>query len=473
MEARTDAFGAIPLAVARCLGDQKMEVRKKAASEIAESVKIFLRDTKEGKAQIEAVISSIHTYFVRSAQGSYRKGGLGAISVIAVTIGNASAPSGTALSSVANMGSPTVSSVPVASPPAVSPTTTAPLPTNSIATYLSILLTPALECLTDQDPTIRFATTETLYNIVKIARCHILQAPHFADVFNSLCVMSADAEARVASANDRYFALVLEIVCEATPGEQFKVPDFITLLTRNMKTNNPYIRKHLMSWIIAVENIPCVNLVQYLNLFLEGLLSMLSDQNVSIVTQANGMLDSFLVKVKKQSDELDLGALVMTCVQFHAAREENTKLLVISWIGDLLEIGGSRLLPMISNILPAVLSLFSDPSERIRTQAGRANDEMAVLIQRAGSLKDTPLTTASSITTPSSLMGGHTMDTATLGAILSSLIVVLERPDVPTRMGTLNWFRLLLDKYPDAVKGYSRELTPALMEALTDNSVDV
>ena len=53
----------IPLTVARALGDAKAEVRKKAANEVGESIRLYLRDVQEGQPNVDAGLGSI-TWFL-------------------------------------------------------------------------------------------------------------------------------------------------------------------------------------------------------------------------------------------------------------------------------------------------------------------------------------------------------------------------------------------------------------------------
>ena len=47
------------------------------------------------------------------------------------------------------------------------------------------LVPPVLVCFSDPDSRVRYYACESLYNIAKVARVHIM--PYFADIFSAMC----------------------------------------------------------------------------------------------------------------------------------------------------------------------------------------------------------------------------------------------------------------------------------------------
>ena len=66
---------------------------------------------------------------------------------------------------------------------------------NDIGSYIALLLPPVLNCFDDEEPRIRFYACESLYNIVKAARCEILT--FINEIFSSLCELYADVDVEV------------------------------------------------------------------------------------------------------------------------------------------------------------------------------------------------------------------------------------------------------------------------------------
>lgn len=66
--------------------------------------------------------------------------------------------------------------------------------------YVSELVTPILNCLSDQDLRVRYFTCESLYNVVKVARASII--PFFPDLFAALSRLVADPDQNVKDASE-------------------------------------------------------------------------------------------------------------------------------------------------------------------------------------------------------------------------------------------------------------------------------
>ena len=61
--------------------------------------------------------------------------------------------------------------------------------------FLGAILPPVLRSFSDQDSRVRYYACEALYNIAKVSRGSII--PHFNEIFDALCQLSADADPSV------------------------------------------------------------------------------------------------------------------------------------------------------------------------------------------------------------------------------------------------------------------------------------
>ena len=130
----------LPPMVQRCLGDRSNEKRKNAALEIEALIKSL--QEANNISMIQSVITVLSKDFCTSMNSNYRKGGL--IGIAATAIGLHS----------------------------------------STTIYLDFLLPPVLHCFDDPESRVRYYACESLYNICKVSRSHMLL--HFNMMFEGL-----------------------------------------------------------------------------------------------------------------------------------------------------------------------------------------------------------------------------------------------------------------------------------------------
>ena len=110
-----------------------------------------------------------------------------------------------------------------------------------IRLYLDALLPPVLHCLDDPESRVRYYSCESLYNIAKVARGHILR--YFNQIFDGLCKLFADVDIDVKNGANLLDRLVKDVVTES---DSFDVERFIPLLQKYIRRSNPYIRQLLV-----------------------------------------------------------------------------------------------------------------------------------------------------------------------------------------------------------------------------------
>lgn len=111
--------------------------------------------------------------------------------------------------------------------------------------FIGELLTPVLACLLDPDTRVRYFASESLYNIVKVARQAII--PSFPEIFSALSRLVADADASVKNASELLDRLLKDIITENS--QIFDLPSFVPLLRERVLTKNSFARQFLISWI--------------------------------------------------------------------------------------------------------------------------------------------------------------------------------------------------------------------------------
>eukprot|EP00667_Euglena_gracilis_P004437 EG_transcript_4453 len=385
--------------VARNLADNKQDVRKKGAQEIETQVKL-LRQNNDWQ-NVRGIIHALTVNFTRSVQTSHRKGGLLALAATAIAL------------------------------------------FTEVGPFLGELVPPVIECFSDQDATVRFHACETMYNIAKVARADIL--PFFGPIFEGLVKLSADNELKVQNATFTLDRLIKDI---ATETDAFDVAKFIGLVKRQIGSNNPYIRQFLVSWLMALDAVPDINVIKYLPEFLDGLFAMLSDRNKEIVQ----MTETLLGELNRELHEGDppqpvaYGPLIKILIAHCASKEDRTRKAALGWLLDFLENGRAQLLPFAADLIRAVFPCISDKEEAIRATATKVNDALATLMKSEAVAPELEY------------------------SAIKALQEMLVRSETRTRIATLHWILMLLDKDSDLVLAHFGELFPLLLKTLSDAS---
>lgn len=187
----------LPPAILRSLGDRSYDKRKNAALEIEALIKALQENNDTDR--ICSVIAMLGQDFATSTNANHRKGGL--IGLAATAIGLM----------------------------------------QDIRLYLDALLPPVLHCLDDPESRVRYYSCESLYNIAKVARGHILR--YFNQIFDGLCKLFADVDIDVKNGANLLDRLVKDVVTES---DSFDVERFIPLLQKYIRRSNPYIRQLLV-----------------------------------------------------------------------------------------------------------------------------------------------------------------------------------------------------------------------------------
>lgn len=247
MESTNDK--ALPSNILRNLSDRTYDKRKSAALEVQKIVENYVHNNK--KNRIPEVLKLLANEFTSSPNDNSRKGGLIALAAASVGL------------------------------------------TGIIDEYLHLLLPPILHCFEDNQSRVRYYACESLYNVAKIARQHILT--HFNVVFEGVCKLFGDVDVDVKNGANLLDRLIKDIVTES---DLFDIAKFIPILQRYITRNNPYIRQLLLTWITVLDSVPGIEMLNWLHNLLEGLFSMLADANKEISQAAKSVLDEFLKKIE-------------------------------------------------------------------------------------------------------------------------------------------------------------------------------
>jgi vacuole morphology and inheritance protein 14 len=328
--------------------------------------------------------------------------------------------------------------------------------------YLELLLPPVLRCFTDQESRVRYYACEALYNITKVARGHVLL--FFNEIFDGLCKLYADVDPDVKNGAQLLDRLVKDVVTES---EHFDIVKFVPLLRERIKIRNPFIRQLLVGWIIVLDSVPAIDMLEYLPDYLAGLFDMLADPNKDIRQQSYAALSDLLREITQtisglqtQAKEaaggilppdtptgsIDLPSMIVILVAtFHESRDNLTRLTALTWLNEFLLLGGARtLLPFVPDVLGAALYAISDAEKEIRQKAERSSEMLLALVST-------------------------TQETLPLVPLLEKLTTQLHGKRVPSRLAALRWISMLLSKLPGGLQPYLElSLFPVLLRTLQD-----
>lgn len=442
--------------IVRALTDKMYEKRKVAALEIEKLVREFV--AQSNTAQIKHVILILSQEFALSQHPHSRKGGLIGLAACSIALGKDSGQ------------------------------------------YLRELIEPVLTCFNDADSRLRYYACEALYNIVKVARGSVL--PHFNVLFDGLSKLAADPDPNVKSGSELLDRLLKDIVTESN---KFDLVSFVPLLRERIYSNNQYARQFIISWILVLESVPDINLLEYLPEILDGLFQILGDNSKEIRKMCEVSLGEFLKEIKKLPDSVKFAEMANILVIHCQSSDDLIQLTAMSWMREFLQLAGRVMLPYSSGILTAVLPCLSydDRKKNIKEVANVCNQSLMKLITPEDDETDdtSPLPSgppeddshphpetnshrALDTTTDSSLDDINVLAprSSAPGAVtlnLDGIVQVLDRhlhdatTGMMTRICVLKWLYHLYIKTPRKMFRHTDSLFPILLKTLSDESDEV
>uniref|UniRef100_A0A8C4X627 Protein VAC14 homolog n=1 Tax=Erpetoichthys calabaricus TaxID=27687 RepID=A0A8C4X627_ERPCA len=432
-------FSPLTPNIVRALNDKLYEKRKVAALEIEKLVREFV--AQNNSTQIKHVIQILATEFALSQHPHSRKGGLIGLAACSIALGKDS------------------------------------------GLYLKELIEPVLACFNDSDSRLRYYACEALYNIVKVARGAVL--PHFNVLFDGLSKLAADPDPNVKSGSELLDRLLKDIVTESN---KFDLVAFVPLLRERIYSNNQYARQFIISWILVLESVPDINLLEYLPEILDGLFQILGDSSKEIRKMCEVVLGEFLKEIKKSSPNVKFAEMANILV-IHS--NDLIQLTAMSWMREFIQLAGRVMLPYSSGILTAVLPCLSYDNHKKNTKeaASACNHSLMKLVTPEDDVEEAM--PPSSVPDDSSCKSREfnfffffapTMPSAERTSVtldLDGIVQVLDRhlhdpgTGMMTRIAVLKWLYHLYIKTPRKIFRHTDSLFPVLMKTLSDESDEV
>lgn len=326
-------FAPLTPNIVRALNDKLYEKRKVAALEIEKLVREFV--AQNNTVQIKHVIQTLSQEFALSQHPHSRKGGLIGLAACSIALGKDS------------------------------------------GLYLKELIEPVLTCFNDADSRLRYYACEALYNIVKVARGAVL--PHFNVLFDGLSKLAADPDPNVKSGSELLDRLLKDIVTESN---KFDLVGFIPLLRERIYSNNQYARQFIISWILVLESVPDINLLDYLPEILDGLFQILGDNGKEIRKMCEVVLGEFLKEIKKNPSSVKFAEMANILVIHCQTTDDLIQLTAMCWMREFIQLAGRVMLPYSSGILTAVLPCLAYDDRKTPRKMFRHTDSLfPILLQ--------------------------------------------------------------------------------------------
>ncbi|XP_009328659.1 PREDICTED: protein VAC14 homolog, partial [Pygoscelis adeliae] len=360
--------------------------------------------------------------------------------------------------------------------------------------YLKELIEPVLTCFNDADSRLRYYACEALYNIVKVARGSVL--PHFNVLFDGLSKLAADPDPNVKSGSELLDRLLKDIVTESN---QFDLVGFIPLLRERIYSNNQYARQFIISWILVLESVPDINLLDYLPEILDGLFQILGDNSKEIRKMCEVALGEFLKEIKKNPSSVKFAEMANILVIHCQAADDLIQLTAMCWMREFIQLAGRVMLPYSSGLITAVLPYIKevanvcnqslmklvipeddemDEAKQSMTLPAEPTSEESISkpeTASSGSLDasgDSNFSNSSVFTVTSS---ERIQVTLNLDGIVQVLDCHLHDTSIGmmTRIAVLKWLYHLYIKTPRKMFRHTDSLFPILLRTLSDESDEV
>jgi vacuole morphology and inheritance protein 14 len=249
-----------------------------------------------------------------------------------------------------------------------------------VVNHADHLIPPVCECFKHQNLEVRFAAIESMYNILKCGRKTPILKNHFNMIFDGLCAVvceppqPSDASARrlvsnAAAALDR---LMKDLICDL---RQFDLEAFIPQLTDHLSPKpefaHPSMRQFVLGWVIVLDSVPEIQLVNYLHKILPGIMMMTGSPEQEIHNPAANVLRDFLLQIKKIPD-YDIGKIIPILVQLTDRLEgaEGVKIqtekvveTALEWLNEFMDLGGQSLLDHAGILLRAIFKCSNKQSQ--------------------------------------------------------------------------------------------------------------
>lgn len=251
---------SISAAVLVSLAHKRYERRRLAALEIEKVVRSLVQQEEIGR--VRAILLLLSDDYVRSSNEDARKGGVVALAACAIGLKRAQDAD--------------------------------PL----VMECRDLILASVVHCCQCHSQRVRYYATESLFNVVKVMPNMAVQ--HFFILFEILRSLYADVDVDVRSGAELLDRKLKEIIVKAMNHgtEGFSAEDCIPVFARFVHMRNKATKRLTLTWLQELnEKLVSSPILEFLHLFLGGILDMVGDPSQDIRQAALAFLQSVLPKL--------------------------------------------------------------------------------------------------------------------------------------------------------------------------------
>lgn len=346
-----------------------------------------------------------------------------------------------------------------------------------LVNYIQDLVPPIVTALVDADTRVKYYATESLYNVLTVARGDSLIL--FNEIFDVLSKLSADPDLNVQRGVEHIDGLMKNIVTECP---DFDLDSFMPMLRDRLLTPKAQTRQFMLSWIRLMMVQPNVDMVHHLPEILDGLFVILSEPKPEIRQMCESVLQDFKGQIIEDPSRADFGAMVNILIHHsQSGSEPLVQFTAITWLKEFVNMKRS-LLPYSAGLLTAILPCLGH-------HAWATSQE--VYQDKVSSLASMNITEVAKALNHSLMQ--MVTDPGESGTVdLSSIIRALSNelssrhstgihdktrdwttPPPATKIAVLKWIHHLYVKIPSRIYPHLDELFPHLLNTLCDPSEEV
>ena len=359
---------ALSAAVLVSLAHKRYERRRLAAMEIEKVVRALVHQHE--LERVQAILLLLSDDYVRSTNEDARKGGVVALAAAAI-----------GLKKVSN--------------------------NSSSDDCRDLILASVVHACQDHSQRVRYYATESLFNVIKVMPALAIQ--HFFILYEILRSLYADVDVDVRSGAALLDQKLKEVIVSAMNAGSFTADQCVPVLGRFVHVRHKATNKLTLSWLQELnEKVVGAPILEFLHLFLGGILHMIADPSLS--TSALAFLQSVLPKLLHDPESavedvelhIDFDKILQSLVTTMEHPDPFVRKVAMYWmsrivkahIGDDAEASVRNSLP---HVLPGIMLSIGDrnsagtkdsflPDQSTQSLAEQTNACLQEAVQRGGVL---------------------------------------------------------------------------------------
>jgi hypothetical protein len=194
-----------------------------------------------------------------------------------------------------------------------------------------------LLALKDNDAKVVCAAAESLYNIMKYYPNLVI--PYFSELFEGLLLINVNPDSEVRNLAHNLDSLMKEIINfkfqDNEIPQELNLKEFFQKIYQKISAKHPFIKILIVSWIIFINSIPEIKILNVLHEFLPSLFVMLSEKQKDVSQSAEKCLKDLLKEVDQFFEQLTYEVevkIVEILIDQCRSLQPQTKLTAFEWI---------------------------------------------------------------------------------------------------------------------------------------------